>query len=320
MEGHTSLISSSTAREFDFEDYNWVNDEKLPNETKMKFLDYRLNMWKDDQDFQGYQTNDEGTYYQKVVNNILANDIFKDMHFHKKENGVMAFKFADTYKIDYDSLSKKYINPDFLVYKIPKKNFFEILDERKYMMIMKYNIPEDKEYISIIGEIKTRRYYNHKNSYQRRDYLNFINLVNSSNKTDEFLIMMYIYDESFSLFKKKLSTKRQDKYPIIYGYMPKLYYENCYKTYNVLIDILGSSKEKIDLSNNNIFKKRITKKQLLLRNEELEKEIIKLQNLLESKKDKNYFFYFFISLIIIIVAYLIGLKRGHSFHGSNETK
>ena len=131
---------------------------------------------------------------------------------------------------------------------------------------------------------------------------------------------MYIYDESFFLFKKKLSTKQQDKYPIIYGYMPKLYYENCYKTYNVLIDILGSSKEKIDLSNNNIFKKRITKKQLLLRNEELEKEIIKLQNLLESKKDKNYFFYFFISLIIIIVAYLIGLKRSSSFHGSNETK
>jgi hypothetical protein len=236
------------------------------------------------------------------------------MDFHKEENGVMDFKIADTYKINYDSLSKKIINPDFLVYKIPKKNFFEILDERQYMMIMKYNIPKDKEYISIIGEIKTRNRSAHKNSYQRRDYLNFINLVNSSNKNNEFLIMMYIYDESFSLFKKELSTKQQDKYPIIYGYMPKLYYENCYKTYNVLIDILGSSKEKIDLSNKKIFKKKITKRQLLLSNEELKKQNVKLLSLLESKKDKNYFYYFFIGLIIIIVAYLIGLKRDSSFH------
>ena len=317
MEGNSTFMSSSTARESGFEDYNWVNDENLPNETKLKFLDYPLNMWKDivfDQDFQGYQINDEGTYYQKVVNKILANDIFKDMDFHKEENGVMDFKIADTYKINYDSLSKKIINPDFLVYKIPKKNFFEILDERQYMMIMKYNIPKDKEYISIIGEIKTRNRSAHKNSYQRRDYLNFINLVNSSNKTNEFLIMMYIYDESFSLFKKELSTKQQDKYPIIYGYMPKLYYENCYKTYNVLIDILGSSKEKIDLSNKKIFKKKITKRQLLLSNEELKKQNVKLLSLLESKNDKNYFYYFFIGLIIIIVAYLIGLKRDSSFH------
>lgn len=311
MEGDTTL----TARESGFEDYNCVNDEKLPNETKLKFLF--------DQDFQGYQINDEGTYYHKVVNKILAKDIFKDMDFHKEENGVMDFKIADIYKIDYDSLSKKCVNPDFLVYKIPKNNFFEILDERKYMMIMKYNIPENKKCISIIGEIKTRRNSAHKNSHQRQDYLNFINLVNSSNQTDEFLIMMYLYDESFSLFKKELIAKKQGKYPIIYGYMPKLYYENCYKTYNVLIDILGSTKEKINLSNKNILQKKITKKQLLLKNEELEKQNIKLLNLLKSekdKKDKNNYFYPFIGLIIIIVTYLIGLKRDSSFHTSNKTK
>jgi len=87
-----------------------------------------------------------------------------------------------------------------------------------------------------------------------------------------------------------------------------------------LIDILGSLKEKIDLSNKNIFKKKITKRQLFLKIEELEKQNVKLRSLLESKKDKNYFFYFFISLIIIIVTYLIGLQRSSSFHGSNETK
>ena len=158
MKEDTTLMSSSTARESGFEDYNWVSDEKLPNETKLNFLDYPLNMWKDitlDQDFQGYHINDEGTYYQKVVNKILAKDIFKDLDFHKEENGVMDFKIADNYKIDYNLLTKKSINPDFLIYKIPKNNFFEILEERKYMMIMKYNIPDDKDYISIFGEINS---------------------------------------------------------------------------------------------------------------------------------------------------------------------
>ena len=320
MKGDITFMSSSTARESGFEDYNWVNDEKLPNETKLNLLDYPLNMWNDitfDQDFQGYQINDEGTYYQKVVNKILAKDIFKDLDFHKEENGVMDFKIADTYKIDYNLLTKKSINPDFLVYKIPKNNFFEILEERKYMMIMKYNIPDDKDCISIIGEIKTRTHSAHKNSYQRQGYLNFINLVNSSNQSNEFLIMMYIYDESFSLFKKELSTKEQDKYPIIYGYMPKLYYENCYKTYNVLIDLLGSSKEKIDISNKNIFKKKITKKQLLQKNEELEKEL----DLIKRKiNNNNNYFYFFIYIIILIITNFLALQRGSSIHESNQTK
>ena len=37
MKEDTTLMSSSTARESGFEDYNWVNDEKLPNETKLNF-------------------------------------------------------------------------------------------------------------------------------------------------------------------------------------------------------------------------------------------------------------------------------------------
>ena len=128
---------------------------------------------------------------------------------------------------------------------------------------------------------------------------------------------MYIYDESFSLFKKELSTKELDKYPIIYGYMPKLYYENCCKTYNVLIDLLGSSKEKIDISNKNIFKKKITKKQLLQKNEELEKEL----DLIKRKiNNNNNYFYFFICIIILIITNFLSLQRGSSIHESNQTK
>ena len=84
-----------------------------------------------------------------------------------------------------------------------------------------------------------------------------------------------------------------------------------------MIDLLGSSKEKIDISNKNIFKRKITKKQLLQKNEELEKEL----NLIKRKIDSNNnYFYFFIGLIIIIVSYLIGLQKGSSIHESNQTK
>ena len=321
MEENIIFISSSSTKETCFEDYNWIEEENLPNETKMNFLEYPLNIWKNilDEDFKGYQINYEGPYYQKVVNKILAENIFKDMDFHKKENGVMDFIINNVYKIDYDLLIKKSIAPDFFVYKIPVNYFFDLLEKRKSMMITKYNIPKDKKYISIIGEIKTRCRSAHKNNNQRKDYLNFINLVNNINKSDEFLILMYIYDESFFLFKKELSEKEQDQYPIIYGYIPKLYYENCYKTYNALIDLLGLSEEKIDISKKEIFKKKITKKQLLLENEML------LNRLLEREKNKNYNnFYFILGLIIIIIinfiTYFVGVQRGSSFNGSNSTK
>ena len=330
MEENMIFISSSSTKETFFEDYNWVEDENLSNETKMNFLEYPHNIWKNivlDVDFKDYQINYEGPYYQKVVNKILDKNIFKDMDFHKEENGVMDYIINNVYKIDYDLLIKKSIAPDFFVYKIHLNYFFDLLDKRKCMMITKYNIPKNKKYISIIGEIKTRCHSAHKNSNQRKEYLNFINLVNNTNKSDEFLILMYIYDESFFLFKKELSEKEQDQYPIIYCYIPKLYYENCYKTYNALIDFLGLSEEKIDISKKEIFKKKITKKQLLLENEMLLKE----NRLLKREKNKNdnnknydnknyNNFYLILGFIIIIISYFIGVQRGSSFIGSNSTK
>ena len=84
-----------------------------------------------------------------------------------------------------------------------------------------------------------------------------------------------------------------------------------------MIDLLGSSKEKIDISNKNIFKKKITKKQLLQKNEELEKEL----DLIKRKiNNNNNYFYFFIFIIILIITNFLALQRGSSIHESNQTK
>ena len=49
---------------------------------------------------------------------------------------------------------------------------------------------------------------------------------------------------------------RKNKYPIIYGYMPKLYYENCYHGYNELIEQLKIKKEKVVLNDIKKLKKK----------------------------------------------------------------
>ena len=46
------------------------------------------------------------------------------------------------------------------------------------------------------------------------------------------MVLMYIYEQSFYLFKDEKnynSTNSEDKIPLIYGHIPKLYYENCFK-------------------------------------------------------------------------------------------
>ena len=67
---------------------------------------------------------------------------------------------------------------------------------------------------------------------------------------------MYIYDNSFKFFEKDINFKADKKSPIIYSYMPKLYYEDCYRNYNELIEQLKLKTEKIDINDKTIFKKK----------------------------------------------------------------
>ena len=297
-------IKTSSSGESGIEDYGWVENNKFNQKYKLDYLEYPLKKWKEivyEQDLENTKIREEGKYYEYIVNIIMEKDIFKDSEFHKEKNSIFDFVFENYYQIDYNLLKKGDIIPDFFVHKIPKEKFLKILDERKYMILLRNNIPKDKKYISIVGEIKTSRSKAHKKDEQRQDYLTFINSannkLNNSSNSDEFLIMMYIYDISFSLFKNEENDYNVDIEPIIYGYMPKLYYEDCYKSYNDIIEQLKLPNErKIDLIKKEKFKQKRSKREIEIENKKIEIENKKLSE--ENKKLKKLLFVFIIIIIV----------------------
>ena len=212
---------------------------------------------------------------------------------YENKNGEIDFSFSNVYPIDYNQLSKKKIKPDFFVHKIEYKKFFEIIESRKYMMKLHYEdkIPENVNYISISGEIKSTYKNAHIEEKQILDYEKFVELVNNSSN-DEYIILMYIYDNSFNYFQYDYEYSPEKEIPIIYSYMPKLYYEDCYIGYNDLITELKLNKEKIHLNDNTIFKKKrktLEKENndLFEKNNELIEENKKLQELLNNNINEN---------------------------------
>ena len=316
MENFSNISrSSSSAQESCDENYDWVHDKNFPLKYKLNYLKYPLNSWKDIlYDQKNIQINDEGLYYQDVVNKILRKDIFKDCNFYEEKHGAITFNFESIYKTN----SNKKISPDFYVHKIEKDEFYQILNEREYMMILKNNkIPKNTKFISILGEIKSSYSFSHLPlDRQRNKYREFIKLVNSK-ETNEFVILMYVYDQSFNFFQIDSDEKPKYFYPIIYGYIPKIYRENCYQNYNELIEQLKSNKKKIDFKQTKFKRKRKELEQCL---EEMDKkyklsveENNKLKNennsvVEENKKLKNdrwYLYLYFFLILILIIAYFL---------------
>ena len=81
-----------------------------------------------------------------------------------------------------------------------------------------------------------------KKSKQNRDYEEFSR--RASNK-EEKVIIIYIFDESFSFFEEDL--QQQDKNPKVYCYIPKLYQIKSFKAYNDFVDKFHQKKKKINL-------------------------------------------------------------------------
>ena len=183
--------------------------------------------------------------------------------------------------------------------KFEKKKFFDIIQSREYMMILhnKDKILKEKKFISVLGEIKSSYFSCHLDNEQRLDYKKFAQLVNES-EGDEFVVLMYIYDNSFNFFQRDYYNIQDEMpiIPIIYAYVPKLYYENCYDSYNELIDLLKLQKEKINLNEKIKFKKK---------RKDLEKEInslMKENDLLRKNQNK---YNIIIGLILVIfISYL----------------
>ena len=293
--------SSSSAQESCDENYDWVRDKNFPLKYKLYYLEYPLNSWKDIlYDQKNIQINDEGLYYQDVVNKILGKDIFKNCNFCEEKHGVINFNFESIYKTN---LNKK-ISPDFYVHKIKKDEFYQILNEREYMMILKNDkIPKNTKFISILGEIKSSYSFSHlPYDRQRNKYKEFINLVNSK-ETNEFVILMYVYDQSFNFFQKDLDEKPKYFYPIIYGYIPKIYRENCYQNYNELIEQLKSNKKKIDFKQTKFKRKRKELEQYI---EEMDKKYkLSVEEIKKLKNDRWYLYLYFFLILILIIAYFL---------------
>ena len=309
MEDKNDSKESSSAKESFPENFDWVFNQGFPKKLKRYYTQFPLKSWKKIIFSENLQIRDEGLYYQGTVNKVLRNDIFKEFDFHEEKNGALDFNFKENYKIDYAQLSKKTISPDFYVYKIKYEKFFKLVKSREYMMVLKNesNIPTNIKFISILGEIKSSYLYCHIDDVQRKDYEKFIDLVNQIN-TDEYIILMYIYDNSFKFFGKDIDIYNNDekKSPIIYSYIPKLYYEDCYRGYNELIGQLKIKTEKIDLNDKTKFKKK--RKELENDIESLKEENKLLRKQINSSKMGNLIIISFILVLIISFYYIEFIK------------
>ena len=101
-------------------------------------------------------------------------------------------------------------------------------------------------------------------------------------KTEEFMVLLYIYDHSFYSFKEEINNmakKSEDYLPIIYSYIPKLYYEECYKVYNDIITELKLKIPPIDIKDKTQFKIRKNRKQLVEENKSLQTKNIILEGI-----------------------------------------
>ena len=64
-----------------------------------------------------------------------------------------------------------------------------------------------------------------KKGNQKGDYLKF---AKAKSDSQTLYVVMYIFDNSYKEF---FSSRITDKNPVIYGYVPKLYKEDCYDNY-----------------------------------------------------------------------------------------
>lgn len=285
---YKEIISSSSSSSFSSsqnttkEEYNRVKRIKFSSSYKEDYIKHQILEPRFNDDL----IHTLGDTYQSVVNKILKYDVFKDFDFFEDKNGMIKFNFNENYNLSNIKFGKGFVAPDFFIHKIWVKKFFEILKQRSYMMRTSYKMNTKINYISIIGVIKSSHKNSHKSDKQNNDYLQFTQKAKSSEEED--ILIMYIYDESFQLFKQDLSDKL-DKPRYILCYIPKLYKEDCYHSFNITDRILNSKDRKIDIN------KQIRKYQE-------KKELIKE---LEKCKNKEKFYIIINTILILIILFLL---------------
>ena len=283
------------------ENYDWSRDRNTPIEYKHDYLKFPLEDWSKlafTPNLNDSFVHSPGFLYESRATKVLKNDVFKDYEFYADKEGKLDFILLKHYKVDVNKLIKDFIVPDFFVHRIKTNKFVQLLQERRYMMKINDKIKITKAYVSIIGEIKTSHYQAHKKTKQREDYKTFIRVANLPK--DEELLLMYVYDESYHLFKQ--DSIKDEKPNLILCYIPKIYLEECYTVYNNIITELGANIKPIDL-------KKIKFPKYSKR------EYIKLY---ESSEKKNKYLICTIFIMGLIIAILLKDKLNFSLSDLNQ--
>lgn len=293
-----SSSMGSSSEETVTEDFDWINDGNFSESNKKDYLKYPLSDWKDSSYIPNLgqpQTHisSEGKLYEKKVRTILRDDVFKDFNFICDKNGFVSFDLMSNYKVTpHDINNKNSIEPDFFVHKMEVDKFKDLLEKRSYMIRTFQKLEPGVEYVSIIGEIKIGHKRAFKWDVQREAYISFIS--KAAVEKGEKLLLMYVYDQSYKLFKEDVPNEKDSVFLII-CYIPKIYKGKCYKAYNDTIDYLNlNSYQKIDINKEPA--KRPSKNELI-------KEIIKNSKEIE-KKDKEIIF-MGVSIGVLFIAFIL---------------
>ena len=221
-----------------------------------------------------------GTRYQSCVNDVLKIDNFKEEDFSRVTK-------------KYKAINEEDISPDFFVKNIDLNTFNKIIKDRKYMFKMNYKIPSHINKINIIGEIKTSK-SGLKKGNQKGDYLKF---AEAKSDYQTLYVVMYIFDKSYKEF---FSSRIIDKYPVIYGYVTKLYKEDCNDNYFFIKAWLMEEKAKNQKNYDNVVKESLQIKEESSITSQANDNFIKKINIISLKLN--------IIFLIVIIILLIFIK------------
>ena len=289
--------SSSSSGKISSETFDWDNEEEI----KENFIKFPLDKWyeivfeiksivKDNVLF-------EGNLYQSTVNLILKKDVFKGEKFIEENNYISIIykdsdinnflknEFPNILEKESKDINSSELKPDFLVYDIKKEKFFQIIENRNYMMYYKkFEIPNEIDKISILGEIKISK-KTAGNQFQK--YKLFI-----KNYKKKYFVLMNVYDTSYKTFfenkKKSDNTPKLDNdIPIIFCYIPKTYLNDCFNKYNEILEL--KNYKPIEWGNNN--KNLEDKTKILTRINEKKENLKNLQEKKNNLKIEKELFY-----------------------------
>ena len=158
------------------------------------------------------------------------------------------------------------------------------------MYYKKFEIPNEIDKISILGEIKISK---KTGGTQFQKYKLFI-----KNYKKKYFVLMNVYDTSYKAFfenKKKSdnTSKSDDDVPIINCYIPKTYLNDCFNKYNEILELKNYKPIEWGNNNKNLEDKmkiltRINEKKEKLKNLQEKKNYLKIDKELFQKEYQNF--------------------------------